>query len=860
MSVIEGYINAYRSQGLSGLYNYAVNGEEMFTQGEEAAAAQENPSSVASVNVWDVLRADPTVYILRLIVGGSFGCEASGPVNEVCDDSYSPPIQDVAVDLNMTLQAGRPRFHFSIVVPENGRGSIPAGMQSMWVRFGLEGSDMLEPTGLPMLDVEGFRMLLDLSEEDPIGYVSYRPMRDSSWGEQVYIYEGTRVVRHRVVDWSLPEPEERDVWLAVNADGQVICEACIEDEAAALANDASNMLPLNENGDVDISQLEMAFAYYYVNVNGQYRDENANLSETPVQVPASRNPEGREYELVADPEFSGFSAEEFRNMLREGIPERGIAAMSEEDINAISIPLRARLVITDQSGRNMEQQSVPESGQINLGNMGQTSAVMIERRFYPDSEYRIGFEGFGQEGERAEGDRHEGAIPEFIYGGSRVRLALLASCDESEPGYQQVVQPQDAGPADADEIVPGSDADGDMDADADEIVVTDGDQIADGDIETDADTDDEVSPSGAYYTGVYPSAASLIGSRYTQTEAEAICASAYERFLLLIEDGAVIDTETGLTRSENQSYGMLLASQHNDQANFNSTWEWTVSNMRSFEYPPLIAWTCLPPDCADERDDNSAPDADALIALSLYFASSRWGDGAYPFDYSVQARAIADGILANAVTAENYLAFSPRNLERGEEWFSPSYQMPGVFALLGIYTGNSRWEEIESNSYTLLYNTLSVDNGNMDNGLVPNGCLQDGSAIPGGTGSLSYDYGYDAMRAAFFFGVTGDYWFGDDARARDYVDRVVPFFARSIGVEDLGDNYALNGAELSSYHAPSWVGSLAGASMGGTSEADRVSFLNHLLDIVSRGDDLSYYDLAWVNFGCLAATGNFRIY
>jgi hypothetical protein len=460
----------------------------------EDSAVEENagPSVLGALS--DTINSIWSLNLLRAIATAPFGCEASGPVNEVCDDSYSPPMPDVAVDINMTLQYGRANFHFSVVVPAEGRGSIPAGMQSMWVRFGLEGSNMLEPTGLPMLDVEGFRMLLDLSEEDPIGYVSYRPMRDNIWNEQVYIYEGLRVVRHRVVDWTLPEPEERDVWLAVSADGEVMCgdTACIDEadaEANALVADVSSMLPQNEYGDVDISQLEMAFAYYHVNGNGEYIDANGTPSETPVQIPASRRPAEREYELVPDPEFAGYSAEEFRSMLMAGIPERGIAAMSEEDIDAISLPLRGRLIITDESGRNMQEQRVPEDGNINLGDVEQIGAIRIEPRFYPDSTYGIGFEGFGEQGERLEGERHEGVIPEFIYGGSSVRLALIASCDENEPGYVAPSSDADAD-ADADGIIPG-DADGDVvaDADAEEAGLDAGDAGLDADYDGLSDGD-----------------------------------------------------------------------------------------------------------------------------------------------------------------------------------------------------------------------------------------------------------------------------------------------------------------------------------------------------------------------------------
>ena len=354
--------------------------------------------------------------------------------------------------------------------------------------------------------------------------------------------------------------------------------------------------------------------------------------------------------------------------------------------------------------------------------------------------------------------------------------------------------------------------------------------------------------NGSYYSGIYPSAATLSGSRYSQSEADRRVREAWAYFKaeLLKSTGAVWRTDDDTVVSEGQSYGMMLAVQNNDKESFDNIWSWTKTHMQAGNSLGLFAWKCSLN--GDVIESTSAPDADVMIALALFFASHRFGDRSAPYDYSVQAKEICSRILGHTVTEDNYLAFCSENLT----WFDSSYQMPSHFRLFARYTGDDRWNQVASRSYDLIFACLKSEYGNTSNGLVPDYCNKDGSLRSSG----QYFY-YDAVRTPYFLGLD-QVWFGDDSRSRTYLSKIYGFFGPIY--DSFGDKYTLNGEKLSSYHVASWIGSLTGGAMGGTNNTYKVNFFNHLLDRDPPSGKYRYYDICWLNFGLLLSSGNFRIY
>lgn len=101
------------------------------------------------------------------------------------------------------------------------------------------------------------------------------------------------------------------------------------------------------------------------------------------------------------------------------------------------------------------------------------------------------------------------------------------------------------------------------------------------------------------------------------------------RSRFVTESGRVVDTANGgISHSEGQGYGMLLAVAAGDRAGFEAIWGWTRANLfvRGDE---LAAWRWEPEKRPAVADMNNATDGDLLIAWALTEAAEAWGDVSY---------------------------------------------------------------------------------------------------------------------------------------------------------------------------------------------------------------------------------------
>jgi endo-1,4-beta-D-glucanase Y len=116
-----------------------------------------------------------------------------------------------------------------------------------------------------------------------------------------------------------------------------------------------------------------------------------------------------------------------------------------------------------------------------------------------------------------------------------------------------------------------------------------------------------------------------------------------------IVGGRVVDTGNGgVSHSEGQGYGMLLAVAFGDQATFGRLWEWTRRHLQVRD-DRLFAWRFDPNADRPVTDQNSAADGDLLIAWALARAATKFDQPAY----AAEAEAIAREILATLVWRED---------------------------------------------------------------------------------------------------------------------------------------------------------------------------------------------------------------
>ncbi len=94
-------------------------------------------------------------------------------------------------------------------------------------------------------------------------------------------------------------------------------------------------------------------------------------------------------------------------------------------------------------------------------------------------------------------------------------------------------------------------------------------------------------------------------------------------------DGRIIDTANGgISHTEGQGYGMLLATYFNDRANFELMRNWTETTLRHSS-DHLHAWAYKPYDVQPVSDDNNATDGDIYIAWALLRGGAEWHDPSY---------------------------------------------------------------------------------------------------------------------------------------------------------------------------------------------------------------------------------------
>ncbi|MCX7628193.1 MAG: glycosyl hydrolase family 8 [Methylophilaceae bacterium] len=93
-----------------------------------------------------------------------------------------------------------------------------------------------------------------------------------------------------------------------------------------------------------------------------------------------------------------------------------------------------------------------------------------------------------------------------------------------------------------------------------------------------------------------------------------------QRFLR--PEGRIIDTgKGGISHSEGQGVGMLLAVRYDDRVTFDMLWNWTRNTLQ-IRQDKLLAWRWSPEKGVD--DPNNATDGDLFVAWALLRAHDKW--------------------------------------------------------------------------------------------------------------------------------------------------------------------------------------------------------------------------------------------
>lgn len=193
----------------------------------------------------------------------------------------------------------------------------------------------------------------------------------------------------------------------------------------------------------------------------------------------------------------------------------------------------------------------------------------------------------------------------------------------------------------------------------------------------------------------------------TAAQAAAIDAQAWGAYKAKFLDasGRIIDDGNGgISHSEGQGYGMLLAYLADSPSDFEQIWYFTRTELLLRD-DGLAVWKWDPAATPHATDTNNASDGDLLIAYALALAGSAWNNQSY-----LEAAAkIADALLAHAIVKTGGRTV----LLPGVEGFNaperadgpvinPSYWVYEAIPVMAVLAPSDAWHALSDDGLSLL--------------------------------------------------------------------------------------------------------------------------------------------------------------
>gem|GEM_PF-200987 len=228
--------------------------------------------------------------------------------------------------------------------------------------------------------------------------------------------------------------------------------------------------------------------------------------------------------------------------------------------------------------------------------------------------------------------------------------------------------------------------------------------------------------------------------------------------------GRVIDTGNGgISHSEGQGYGMLIAVAAGDRAGFDRMWAWTRAEL-GVRYDHLFGWKWDP---ARSRvvDANDASDGDLLIAWALAEAAAYWNDSGYLVDATkivadIESKLIRRYASPGAVLLPAVTGFSENERPDGPV-VNLSYWIFPALARLAQLDGRPEWADLTKTGLGL------IETARFGSARLPVGWTSIGREAPALARGHKIRFGYNAIRIPLYM-----YWSGLTSQSifRDLVD------------------------------------------------------------------------------------------
>ena len=340
-------------------------------------------------------------------------------------------------------------------------------------------------------------------------------------------------------------------------------------------------------------------------------------------------------------------------------------------------------------------------------------------------------------------------------------------------------------------------------------------------------------------------------------------------------DGALAyihDLGSGDVRSEGMSYGMMIAVQLDQQAEFDALWNWAktfmyhdATNHPSFGY---FSWSMKTNGVAN--DEMPAPDGEQYFETALYLATARWGNGLGIYNYRAEAdrllqdlrhrQLITGATVKGAMTAgaifepdKKLVRFTPDVANWNHT--DPSYQLPAFYELwahCGPKPDREFWAQAATASREFFQRAA-----NPSTGLAPDYANFDGTPWAAPWNTNSADFQYDSWRTAMNWSVDWAWW-NQDVREKNLSDRLQAFFEAK-GLSNYGSRFTLEGHQLGNDHTTGLVAMNAVASLAATNPRAQ-KFVEALWNTPVPTGQWRYYDGMLYLLALLHCSGKFQVW
>ncbi len=173
----------------------------------------------------------------------------------------------------------------------------------------------------------------------------------------------------------------------------------------------------------------------------------------------------------------------------------------------------------------------------------------------------------------------------------------------------------------------------------------------------------------------------------------------------LSSDGRVVDRfQHGVSHSEGQGYGLIVAAVCDDRQSFDALWQWTRDNLQVRRTDNLLAWSWgeRVPGQWVVLDFNNATDGDILVAWGLLLGARQWSEPAYKREAMHLLASIREYLgvqrQERLVLLPGYHGFLQKDAIR----LNPSYFIFPAFQAFAEVDDADFWNTVQADSLALL--------------------------------------------------------------------------------------------------------------------------------------------------------------